>query len=105
MNPTFEWMPVDPPRPAPALMTAQEATVYLRLNEDGRDIGDAKLSLEYLVSCGRIRPCRVGRFNRFARAELDRFIQEQTNNYTPKSRDPGNNPDGNRVGDGKEVEP
>lgn len=105
MNPTFEWLPSDPPRPAPALMTAQEATVYLRLNEGGRDIGDAKLSLEYLVNSGRIRPCRVGRCNRYARAELDRFIHEQTNRYVSKLRDPGNNPDGSRVSDGKEVEP
>ncbi len=75
-----EWLPTDPPRPAPALMTAQEAAIYLRLAED-RDIGDALVSLEYLVAEGRIRPCRVGRYNRFTRAELDRFMSEQTENY------------------------
>lgn len=74
----FEWLPTDPPRPAPALMTAQEAVLYLRLTEGGRDIGDALKSLEYLVAHGRIRPCRVGRFNRYPRAELDRFILAQT---------------------------
>ena len=81
MNPTYEWLPTDPPRPAPALMTAVEAATYLRLTE-GRDIGDAVVSLEYLVGEGRIRPCRVGRFNRFTRAELDRFMNDQTENYT-----------------------
>lgn len=76
-----EWLPTDPPRPAPALMTATEAVVYLRLTEEGRDVGDALASLEYLVGTGRIRPCRVGRHNRFTRAELDRFMQDQTEQY------------------------
>lgn len=88
MHPSFEWLPTDPPRPAPALMTAQEAAIYLRLTEGGRDIGDALTSLEYLVSTGRIRACRVGRFNRFARVELERFIHEQTERYAEKNRDP-----------------
>lgn len=82
----IEWLPGgagEPPRPAPALMTACEAAQYLRLTE-GRDIGDALASLEYLVAEGRIRPCRVGRFNRFTRVELDRFMQEQTEQYPRK---------------------
>jgi len=62
-------------------MTAQEAVVYLRLDEGGRDMADALKSLEYLVKSGRIRPCRVGRSNRFARAELNRFVIEQTERY------------------------
>lgn len=76
-----EWLPTDPPRIAPSLMTAQEAVVYLRLDDGGRDIADALKSLEYLVSSGRLRPCRVGRHNRFARAELQRFVLEQTERY------------------------
>lgn len=86
----FEWLPTDPPRPAPALMTAREAAAYLRLTEGGRDIGDALSSLEYLVLSGSIRPCRVGRFNRFLRTELDRFMQEQTEKY-PKRYRPSKN--------------
>lgn len=86
MTLTFEWLPTDPPRPAPALMTAEEAAHYLRLTEGGRDIGDAMTSLEYLVSEGRIRPCRVGRFNRFTREELNRFLLEQTERYAGGQR-------------------
>lgn len=77
----MEWLPSDPPRIAPSLMTAQEAVVYLRLDEGGRDMADALKSLEYLVLSGRLRPCRVGRHNRFARAELQRFVLEQTERY------------------------
>lgn len=73
---------------APALMTAAEAAVYLRLAEGDRDITDAITSLEYLVRVGRIRPARVGKHNRYARAELDRFIIEQTERY---GQDPGRN--------------
>ncbi len=83
-----EWLPTEPPRPAPALMTAKEAVAYLRLDEDGRDIADALRSLEYLVLHQMVRPCRVGRSNRYARTELDRFIAEQTERYT-KSQNAG----------------
>lgn len=76
-----EWLPSNPPRVAPALMTAAEAAEYLRLTEDGRDIADAIISLEYLVREGRIRPARVGKHNRYARTELDRFIHQQTERY------------------------
>jgi hypothetical protein len=68
-------------------MTAQEAAVYLRLTEGDRDIGDALKSLEYLVTTGRVRPCRVGRFNRFTRAELDRFMTDQTQQYPARRHD------------------
>jgi hypothetical protein len=97
MNPAFEWLPTDPPRPAPALMTAEEAVEYLRLAEGGRDIGDALLSLEYLVGEGRIRPCRVGRFNRFMRVELDRFMHEQTERYSHRYNSASNRSAGRRV--------
>lgn len=97
MNPAFEWLPTDPPRPAPALMTADEAAIYLRLTEGGRDVGDALVSLEYLVGEGRIRPCRVGRFNRFTRAELDRFMQDQTESYAKRYSSPRNREETGRV--------
>jgi len=78
---SLEFLPTNPPRVAPALMTAAEAAIYLRLTEDGRDIGDAVQSLDYLIRRHGLRPCRVGKHNRFARTELDRFIAEQTNRH------------------------
>ncbi|MGP1308569.1 MAG: helix-turn-helix domain-containing protein [Phycisphaerales bacterium] len=80
-GPAPEWLPTDPPTIAPAVMTAAEAAVFLRLTEGGRDIADAVKSLEYLVLTGRIRPCRVGKHNRFSREELCRFVREQTERY------------------------
>jgi hypothetical protein len=97
VNVAFDWLPIDPPRPAPALMTAHEAALYLRLTEEGRDIADALASLEYLVNSGRIRPCRVGRHNRFAREELARFIHEQTEQYSNRYSLGSNRSGGRRV--------
>jgi hypothetical protein len=97
MSPGFEWMPTNPPRPAPVLMTATEAAEYLRLTEEGRDIGDALASLEYLVTSGRVRPCRVGRFNRFLRSELDRFMHEQTEQYSDRYNSASNRTGKRRV--------
>ena len=97
MIPAPDWLPGDPPRPVPALMTAHEAALYLRLTEEGRDIGDALESLEYLVNTGRIRPCRVGRHNRFTREELARFIHEQTEQYANRYSLGSNRSAGRRV--------
>jgi hypothetical protein len=101
----FEWLPTDPPRPAPALMTACEAAEYLRLTEEGRDIGDAMASLEYLVASGRIRPCRVGRHNRYLRQELDRFMHEQTEQYSARYQSPPNRNTNGRVPTPEEPTP
>lgn len=83
---TPEWLPTDPPQIAPPLMTAAEAAAYLRLSDGDRDIADAITSLNYLVRSGRVRPCRVGKHNRYSRVELDRFIGEQTERYGSESR-------------------
>lgn len=101
MIPAFDWLPGEPPRPAPALLTAPEAAIYLRLTEEGRDIGDALVSLEYLVTTGKVRPCRVGRHNRYAREELVRFIREQTEHYGGRCRDGSNRQQLARVSTGE----
>ena len=62
------------------LFTAEEAAVYLRLDE-GREIGAAVKALNRLVDKGLIRPCLVGGKRRYSVAELDRFIHDQTAAY------------------------
>jgi hypothetical protein len=104
VHPSPEWLPTDPPRPAPHLMTAQEAALYLRLAEEGRDIGDALTSLEYLVTSGRIRPCRVGRHNRYLREELDRFMHDQTEQYRSRYLNSPNRKGEPRVSDDEEPQ-
>lgn len=86
-------------------MTAREAAEYLRLTEDGRDIGDALTSLEYLVTSGRIRPCRVGRYNRYLRQELDRFMHEQTEQYGTRYQSAPNRNTNGRVPTPEEPKP
>ena len=60
--------------PVPAVLTEHEAIRYLRLDEEGRDPAAARRALRRLVETKRIRPCRIGIRNRFARAELRRFV-------------------------------
>ena len=80
-------------QPVPDLMTASEASRYLRLDiltkpdgtDEPREMADAIKSLDHLVRRGLIRPCRAGKNRRFARAELNRFIEEQTECYSAKA--------------------
>lgn len=71
---------MDSPASIPALLTDAEACAFLRLT-DGRDIADARRSLDYLVRRHGLRPCRIGRDNRFSRAELEDFIRRRTEAY------------------------
>ncbi len=61
--------------PTGLILTAEEAVQFLRLDIDRhgrrRAMGDAVRSLEYLVQRGRIRPVRIGKCNRFNRADLE----------------------------------
>lgn len=73
--------------PVPALLTAEEACRYLRL-DDGRDMPRAVKSLRRLVELGRLRPTRIGRSNRYLREELHRCLTALTEEYAEVS-DPG----------------
>ena len=64
--------------PVPAVLTDREAIRYLRLDEDGRNPEAARRAFRRLVETKRIRPCRIGIRNRFARAELHRFVLHAT---------------------------
>ena len=64
--------------PVPAVLTEHEAIRYLRLDEEGRDPVAARRAFRRLVETKRIRPCRIGIRNRFAREELRRFVLHAT---------------------------
>jgi hypothetical protein len=71
--------------PAPALMTAEEAALYLRLAspEECKEHGERVVArLNRLVDKGLLRPCMVGGKRRYARSELNRFITSQTDQYS-----------------------
>ncbi len=59
------------------VLTPAEAAAYLRLDED-RELPAALRALDRLVDKRLLRPCIVGKRRRYSRAELDRFINEQT---------------------------
>ena len=63
-------------QPVPAVMTAEEACLYLRLDE-GRSIKNAVRALNRLVDRRRITPIVVGKRRRYAKVELERFIVKE----------------------------
>lgn len=67
------WLPTVPPRPAPDLMTADEAVIYLRLDA-GEDGGLTSLT-RYRTS-GRLKGVKIGRSVKYRLADFRRFVQE-----------------------------
>ena len=80
-----------PPEPVPAVLTAEEAIRYLRLDEGGRPPEAAARAFRRLVETKRVRPARIGIRNRFAREELLRFVLHATelSGEAPKSEERG----------------
>ena len=66
--------------PVPALLTAEEACRFLRLDL-GREMDAALKALRRLVDRRLLRPCKVGLYNRYGRSELLRFISERTEQF------------------------
>ena len=67
-----------PPLAVPAVLTADEAIRYLRLDAEGRPTQAALRAFRRLVETKRVRPARIGIRNRFAREELRRFVLHAT---------------------------
>ncbi len=67
-----EFRPIEP-----LLLTPTEACQVLRLDAD-RDEQASLRALRRLVETKQLRPCRVGKGNRFALYELQRFIRHRT---------------------------
>lgn len=65
----------------PHVMTPKEACLYLRLDVDRDSESAALKALDRLIEKRLIRPAKVGRFRRYSKVELDRFIAAQTASY------------------------
>ncbi len=65
----------------PGLMTDIEAAMYLRLVDSEHEAKKGVRAINYLVTQGKIRPCLAGGKRRYARRELDRFIDVETEKY------------------------
>ena len=77
---SFEILP-GTDQPVPAVMTAEEAVRYLRL-DIGRSMPLALKALDRLVYDKQvIRPCMYLKQRLFSREELDRFVRIRTESY------------------------
>ena len=65
----------------PGLLTDVEAAVYLLLVESDQDVEAGRRKMNRLVDQGKVRPCLTGGKRRYAKRELDRFIDDETNRY------------------------
>lgn len=71
--PVTVWLPTDPPRPAPELLTGEEAAVYLRVD----DMADGGLeTLRRYRDSGRLKGVQIGRTMKYRLEDLRRFVQE-----------------------------
>ena len=71
---------VEPDRPCPELMTAEEAICYLRLDET--EVDDPERSLRYYREKWGLRATQVGRRLRYRRMELDRLLDRLTDDFS-----------------------
>jgi hypothetical protein len=69
------WLPTDPPRPCPDLLTAEEAVVFLRLDKSG--VKHPTRSFHGYREQGLIRGVMIGRHLLYERRELLKFIERK----------------------------
>lgn len=66
------WLPTDPPRPCPEILTEEDAAIYLRL-----DPATAAYTLKRYRLDGRLQARRVGKSLVYRRTDLDKFVDSQ----------------------------
>ena len=71
--------------PSPVL-TNEEAVRFLRLDSDYNELADAVKALHRLVRDGRLMLLRCGKSYKFAVAELERYVADETSAFEPTKR-------------------
>ena len=71
--------------PSPVL-TNEEAARFLRLDEDYSEMADAVRALHRLVRQRKLSPLRCGKSYKFAVAELERYVADETSAFEPTKR-------------------
>jgi hypothetical protein len=76
MSQSIHYLPCDPPRPCPPILTASEAVLFLRLDVCSKN---PLRTLEYYRSSGELTGTRLGRAVVYRLEELLRFAEERQN--------------------------
>lgn len=69
------WLPTDPPRPCPPLLTADEAICFLRINRSGNR--NPRRTLEYYREQGLLTGIKMGRTIVYPLANVFAFAQKK----------------------------
>jgi hypothetical protein len=69
------WLPTDPPKPCPRLLTEEEAIIYLRL--DKTKVKDPHRTFTKYRERGLIKGYRIGRCVRYRAEDLERFVDSK----------------------------
>lgn len=70
-DPNVVWLPTRPPRPAPPLLTPEEAVLMLRLKGNGRR------TLKHYSASGELRSVRIGRTAKYRLKDVLEFIHRK----------------------------
>ena len=65
----------------PHVLTPIEACLYLRLDVDRVSESAMLKSLDRLVEKKLVRPAKIGRYRRYSKVELDRYVDARTEEY------------------------
>ena len=68
------------------VLTNDEAARFLRLDDDYSEMADAIRALHRLVREGKLKPLRCGKSYKFAIAELERYVADETSAFEPTKR-------------------
>lgn len=82
--PVTAWLPTNPPRPCPPLLTEDEAVVYLRLDTLG--VQRPRRTLKRYRDEGKLVAVPIGNHLFYRQADLDAFIESQRRDYMEHGR-------------------
>lgn len=65
------WLPTNPPKPAPGLLTREEVALFLRLGKG------AKRTIDHYVASGQLKAVQIGKALKFRLEDVQTFVKDK----------------------------